>query len=248
MIVNNPGADANYKTFEVAVMKRPAQGWQIGSSFSSTWVDVPISCGASGSGLGSGSPLIWYTTRCLTNPNQVFNTANQTREWQAKVSGAYNLPFGILASANYDIRNGLRVARQVLFTGGTAIRSISLNVEPIGSFSLPRTHELDVRVAKRVNLGAARSVELRFDIYNALNKGTATVHEPAVRLELPASQPRSCSRGSCRSAPRSTSRIEPVVSDRSCGRAALGWRARSVVLIDFDNSWISAPRSASVES
>jgi hypothetical protein len=32
---------------------------------------------------------------------------------------------------------------------------------------------LDVRAAKRVNLGAAaRSVELRFDIYNALNKGT----------------------------------------------------------------------------
>ncbi len=50
-----------------------------------------------------------------------------------------------------------------------------MNVEPIGTVSLPRTHELDVRAAKRVNLGAARSVELRFDIYNALNKGTLTV-------------------------------------------------------------------------
>jgi hypothetical protein len=176
MIINNPDADSNYKSLEVAVMKRPAQGWQIGTSYSSTWVDVPISCGASGSGLGSGAPLIWYTTRCLTNPNQVFNTANKTREWQAKVSGAYNLPFGILASANYDIRNGLRVARQVLFTGGQSIRSIALNVEPIGSFSLPNTHELDVRAAKRVNLGAARSVELRFDIYNALNKATVTTN------------------------------------------------------------------------
>ena len=47
-----------------------------------------------------------------------------------------------------------------------------MNVEPIGSFNLPNTHELDVRAAKRVNLGGARSVELRFDIYNALNKGT----------------------------------------------------------------------------
>jgi hypothetical protein len=60
----------------------------------------------------------------------------------------------------------------VLFTGGSTIRSISLNVEPIGSFSLPNTHELDVRLAKRVNLGSARSLELRGDIYNALNKGT----------------------------------------------------------------------------
>ncbi len=54
MIINNPAADSNYKTFEVAVMKRPAQRWQLGTSFSSTWIDVPISCGSTGSGLGSG--------------------------------------------------------------------------------------------------------------------------------------------------------------------------------------------------
>jgi len=171
-ITNNPAAEQNYKTFEVAITKRPSRGWQIGGSYSTTWIHVPISCGASGSGLGSGDPLVWFTTRCLTNPNQVFNTTNDTREWQAKVSGAYNLPFGILASANYDIRSGNPQARQVLFTGGSTIRSISLNVEPIGSFSLPNTHELDVRLAKRVNLGGARSLELRGDIYNALNKGT----------------------------------------------------------------------------
>jgi len=172
MITNNPAAEQNYRTFEVAITKRPSKGWQIGGSYSTTWIHVPISCGASGSGLGSGDPLVWFTTRCLTNPNQVFNTTNDTREWQGKVSGAYNLPFGILASANYDIRSGNPQARQVLYTGGTSIRSISLNVEPIGTFSLPNTHELDVRAAKRVNLGGARSLELRADIYNALNKGT----------------------------------------------------------------------------
>ena len=115
---------------------------------------------------------MWYPVRCATNPNQALNTANNTREWQVKMSGAYNLPFDILASANYDIRSGAPQARQVLHTGGQTIRSIVLNVEPLGSFYLPNTHELDVRAAKRVNLGGARSVELRFDIYNALNKST----------------------------------------------------------------------------
>jgi hypothetical protein len=62
----------------------------------------------------------------------------------------------------------------VLFSGGQSIRSIALNVEPIGSFRLPNTHELDVRAAKRVNLGGARTVELRADIYNALNENTVT--------------------------------------------------------------------------
>jgi outer membrane receptor protein involved in Fe transport len=174
MITNNPAAETNYKTFEIAVMKRPARGWQVGTSYSSTWIDVPISCGASGSGLGSGTPLVWFPTRCLSNPNQALNTANNTREWQAKVSGAYNLPYGIVASANYDIRSGGPQARQVLFTGGRTIRSIALNVEPIGTFRLPNTHELDVRAGKRFNLGGARTVELRFDLYNALNKGTVT--------------------------------------------------------------------------
>jgi outer membrane receptor protein involved in Fe transport len=172
MFVNDPGQDSSYKTFEVAIMKRPAQGWQLGMSYSSTWADVPISCGTSGSGLGSGTPVVWATSRCLTNPNVALNTADQTREWQAKLSGAYNLPLRILVSGNYDIRSGAPQARQVVFTGGRTIRSIALNVEPRGSFYLPNTHELDVRAAKRVSLGTARSLEVRFDIYNALNKNT----------------------------------------------------------------------------
>src|SRR5206468_1558286 len=174
MITNNPAANAHYKTFEIAATKRPFQGWQLGASYTSTWLDIPIACGSSGSGLGSGAPLMWFPSRCLTNPNQAFNTAFNTREWQAKLSGAYNLPYGILASANYDIRSGAPQARQVVFTGGQTIRSISLNVEPIGSIALPNTHELDVRAAKRVNVGGARAVELRFDVYNVLNKDTVT--------------------------------------------------------------------------
>jgi len=172
MFVNDASQDTSYRTFEIAVMKRPAQGWQVGASYSSTWSDVPIACGTSGSGLGSGTPVVWATSRCLRNLNVAFNTADKTREWQTKLSGAYTLPFGILLSGNYDIRSGAPQARQVVFTGGRTIRSIALNVEPRGSFYLPNTHELDVRAAKRVSLGAARSVEARVDIYNALNKNT----------------------------------------------------------------------------
>jgi hypothetical protein len=172
MFVNDPSQDTSYRTFEIALMKRPAQGWQAGASYSSTWANVPLACSTSGSGLGSGTPVVWATSRCLRNPNVAFNTADKTREWQVKLSGAYNLPFGIMASGNYDIRSGAPQARQVVFTGGRTIRSIALNVEPRGSFHLPNTHELDVRAAKRIALGPARSLEARVDIYNALNKDT----------------------------------------------------------------------------
>jgi hypothetical protein len=172
-MITNDALDTNYKTFEIAATKRPSNNWQLGASYTTTWIDVPVTCAASGSGIGV------VTSRCLTNPNVAFNSANNTREWQVKLSGAYNLPYGILASANYDLRSGVPQARQVLFTGGRSIRSIVLNAEPIGSISLPNTHVLDVRVAKRVNLGGARSVELRADIYNALNLGTVTSRDGA---------------------------------------------------------------------
>jgi outer membrane receptor protein involved in Fe transport len=166
--------DSNYKTFEIAATKRPSNNWQLGAAYTTTWLDAPVTCDTSGSRVTSSTGTGIAVVRCMDNPNVVFNSANLTREWEAKLSGAYNLPFAILASANYGISSGLPQARQVLFTGGKAIKSIVLNVEPLGTFFLPNIHLVDVRAAKRVHLGGARSVELRFDIYNALNKGTIT--------------------------------------------------------------------------
>ena len=104
------------------------------------WLDVPIQCGAIGHRAGSStSPWIWYPSRCLTNPNQAFNTADNTREWQVKVSGAYNLPYGILASANYDIRSGLSAgSASALYRWPNRFGSIALNVEPIGTLQPPQ--------------------------------------------------------------------------------------------------------------
>jgi hypothetical protein len=170
----NDALDTNYKTFEIAATKRPSNNWQLGASYTTTWLDIPVTCGASGTGLGT------FTSRCLTSdPNVAFNSANNTREWQVKLSGAYNLPYGFLASANYDLRSGVPQARQVLFTGGRSIRSIVLNVDPIGTIALPNAQALDVRVAKRLNLGGARSVDLRADIYNVLNLATVTNRDGA---------------------------------------------------------------------
>jgi hypothetical protein len=77
-----------------------------------------------------------------------------------KLSGGYILPFNIIASANYEHRLGLPQARQVQFTGGQAIRSIGLNVEPLGSIRLPSTHLVDFRFAKRVRLGVPRILQV----------------------------------------------------------------------------------------
>jgi hypothetical protein len=157
MLINDPNADSNFKTIEVVGTKRLSQGWQFLAAYTATKANLP------------------FASRLPFNPNVEINTADRTWEWTGKVSGAYTFPYAIIASANYEYRSGAPQARQVLFTGGRTIRSIVLNVEPIGSLRLPNTHLLDVRVGKRFSLGAGRSLELRADVYNALNVNTTTI-------------------------------------------------------------------------
>ena len=154
MLINDPNADSNFKTIEVAALKRLSQGWQLMTAYTATKVNIP------------------FPARLAFNPNAEIFAANRTWEWTGKVSGAYTFPYGILASANFEHRSGEPQARQALVTGGTAIRSIVVNVEPVGSLRLPNVNLLSLRAAKRFSLGAARSLELRADIFNALNVNT----------------------------------------------------------------------------
>ena len=73
---------------------------------------------------------------------------------------------------NYDHRSGIPQARQVLFTGGQTIRSVLMNVEPLGTIRLPNTNLIDIRTAKRFPLGSGRSLEARVDIFNLTNSNT----------------------------------------------------------------------------
>ena len=165
-LVNDPAADQSYKTIEVAGSRRLAGGWQFSASYSATLFNVPFTCDHS-----SGAAN-FVTRGCNGNPNAEINTSNNTWEWSGKISGAYILPYGITASANYDHRSGQPEGRRVLFTGGQTVRSFLMNVEPVGTIRLPATNLLDLRTAKRFALGGSRSVEVRGDIFNLLNTNT----------------------------------------------------------------------------
>ena len=162
MLVNDPRADSDFKTIEVAGTKRLSQGWQFSAAYTATKINLPFTCGATNT----------QTSRCPLNPNTDLNAANNTWERTGKLSGAYTLPYEIIASANFEHRTSAPQARQVLFTGGRQIRSIVLNVEPLGTFSLPDTNLLDIRTAKRLSLGGGRTMELRVDVFNAMNVNT----------------------------------------------------------------------------
>jgi hypothetical protein len=79
-----------------------------------------------------------------------------------------------MSGASYSIRNGSRLARQVLLRGGGSIATLVVNAEPLGSLSLENVGLLDLRVAKRFGIGLGRTLELRLDCFNAMNVNPVT--------------------------------------------------------------------------
>ncbi len=158
MLANDDNADHSYKTIEVAASKRMANGWQFLFSHSATRSHIPY---------GNAQPAFAF------DPNAEIFTANETWEWLTKLSGAYRVPVQIIASMNYERRSGDPVARQALFTGGTTVPSIVLNVEPIGALRLPTLNVVDVAVKKAFTLQRGQSLKFGVEIFNVLNSNTA---------------------------------------------------------------------------
>jgi hypothetical protein len=119
--------------------------------------------------VSGASPLVDVTSTAASTEltREQLDALPTTRD-----GGAYTLPFQIIASANFEHRTSTPQARQVLLAGGRQIRSILVNVEPLGTFRLPDTNLLDFRGAKRLSLGGARALELRVDVFNAMNINT----------------------------------------------------------------------------
>lgn len=150
------GQDQTFKSLEFSAAKRMSSNWQFMGSYSATRIDAP------------------FVRESDFNPNAEINTADQTWEWNARLSGAYRLPVDVTVSANFDHRSGTPQARQVLFRGGRQIPTIVLNVEPVGSIRLPNINITDIRAEKVIRLPANDRLMLRVTLYNALNANPVT--------------------------------------------------------------------------
>jgi hypothetical protein len=158
LVNDDPRNDSTFKTIEFAATRRLSNGWQFMGSYSATKRNVPFV---------DGSAL---------TPNAEINTADNTWTWIGKLAGSYTFRWGILGGVSYSRRNGARMARQVqiLAPPGASITNLVVNAEPIGSLSLEDVGLLDMRVAKRFGLGAARNLELRLDCFNMMNVNPVT--------------------------------------------------------------------------
>ena len=151
-----------FKSFEVAGTRRLRGGWQASASIATTKADSP------------------FTDEQADNPNSEIYMYNATWETTTKLSGGYTLPYDVVTSATYERRSGQPQASNYQFTGGQTIRTIALNIEEIGTISLPPTHLWNMRFAKRFRFGASQAVEARFDFFNIFNADFVTAQSTRV--------------------------------------------------------------------
>jgi len=168
MYINDASIDQTFKSVEVGVNKRSADGWQLNMSYMATKKNVPLFAGTQISETDS------LARNANHNPNTEINHSDTSWEWNGHVSGAYDLPYDIRLAGKYQFRSGRPFAREVLFRGGQTIPSIALLVEPYGTRHFPHVHLTDVRFEKTFNMTQRTRLAARLNVFNVFNTSTAT--------------------------------------------------------------------------
>jgi len=157
--VNDTSADRSYTSYEVELNRRYGNNWQFRSSYSATKKTEPF-------GTSDNTVIVGL------DPNSEVNAAyNGLLEWEYRAAASYLFRYGILTSANFDIRSGEYWERSVQFRGpaGSRIPTQVLRVEPRGSRQADALTMLDIRAEKRFELGGSKRLSVTLNVYNLLN-------------------------------------------------------------------------------
>ena len=171
MLINDSDSNATYSSLEIAASKRLSNRWMFQASYSATRLNIPY---VTNSMITTGSACIGCVDLTTFEPNAEIFASNQTWDYLTRVSGYYQLPYGISAAVNYENRSNTRFARTQTFANVPQIGTINLRVEPIGSRQLPNTNLTNLRLEKTIRgLADGHKLAIRANLYNALNTNTA---------------------------------------------------------------------------
>ena len=154
-----------YDGIEITATKRMSNRWQMlaGYTFAQSRIE--------GLSVNINPNNLINVSGVLAGQNTNFNGQIGDRPHQLKITGTYVLPFyDIGVAGNFNSQSGIAITRQVS-VAQTVGGNSTVNVEPLGSFRLPRRTVGDFRVFKTVNFGA-RSLEGSVDFNNVTNANT----------------------------------------------------------------------------
>ncbi len=149
--VNTDGFENSYNNIEVAAQKRLSNRWQLVTSFLATHVDM----------WRNGIPQ---------DPNsENYFPKSKYWEWNFKLSGSYELPWGIQAAAMFTSQSGSVWAREARFTTGLVrLAEVILLMEDAAARRLPTQNILNLRFEKRQKIGFGTAA-FQVDVFNVTN-------------------------------------------------------------------------------
>lgn len=168
------GVGANFSTFEFNLTKRMSRNWQVLTGFD--WTKRNLT----------------HVLRESNNPNNLLYSAaftgdnsfsgHHTTNWTYKLSGTYQLPYGVALHGIYNAQKGEAYGRRQNFTGAQLVgRTANLAqgtqaafVEPEGSYFYPTAHLTNFRAEKNFKLTEDQNISALFDLFNIFNANTVT--------------------------------------------------------------------------
>lgn len=154
-----------YKGLELTATKRMSNRWQMVAGYTFARSRVK------GLSVNEDPNTLINVTGPLAGQNTNFNGQIGDRPHQFKLTGTYVLPFyDIGVAGNFNSQSGIPITRQIA-VAKTVGGNSTVNVEPLGSYRLPRRTTGDVRIFKTQRWGS-REIEAAVDFNNVTNVNT----------------------------------------------------------------------------
>jgi Carboxypeptidase regulatory-like domain/TonB-dependent Receptor Plug Domain len=183
-LTNRPDYTRHYNGVEATALKRLSNKWMARVAFSyNNWTEHFNGR----AGIQDPNPNLYDTYGNFVAPTEivtdakvdggqigVFSLGSGTAywvggKWQLSAAALYQLPAGFEIAGNLYSRQGY--IRPLNLTSNNLLGSQVLAV-PVGDNRLPNIWNLDMRLAKNLNVGSSFKVGLTVDAFNILNAGT----------------------------------------------------------------------------
>lgn len=163
LFYNSPDLNTDYKGGDITVNKRLSNRWSMMAGAS--WGTVTQ---RTRGGLRSDPHIVNYFDG--------ETLASADRPWSYRLSGVYELPYGVSASGTWQYQAGEPQDTTIVVTNQTITLpqgNTTLRVREFGDTRLPVVAGLDLSLRKTFRAGS-RTFTPRLDIYNATNQSTVT--------------------------------------------------------------------------
>lgn len=112
--------------------------------------------------------------RPQTPNGERFNDETLTN-WNAKVFGTYQAPWGIAATGSVRHQSGNNLSRDVQVSGGNIATGTVYEAEPNTAYRTDNVTLVDAKIERRFRLTGSKTVSVFADLFNLLNTNSANI-------------------------------------------------------------------------